>query len=301
MAEFVSPQHEPDQVGGDSRFRTRADFDKAFSALVRGLEDEGVGEEVEEENLGLDFVLDVIDRYGVRGAAEITATQMADLGPHYQPAEQSNVIEYLSNVRTWPRIIIKDVGSVDADWINQLRLSKEHYVDELQDLLTYIEADTNEVSVVDFPDIFASKKEADIHNLEKRYVYEMLDQHGILLPVMDEDDPKAWHDLKRLVETLADSNFRNDSLHLREGREAGRWMPVRDVIDTIEDKRRIRREAFAIALDNRTVPVSERRRLLEGLPRYMKPLVKRFLEDLEASEGEGADTDIVGDIFNETS
>jgi hypothetical protein len=264
---------------GGRRFRDRQRMALSFGQIIKQLEPEGP-----QRTDHLDVLLDAIDEGGISAVAEAARVRFHSLDEPFIPANESDVRSYLQWLETRPAIEVRDIGSIDSDLIVQLRLTQYGYIDQLRDLIGFLDIDDrNEVSVLEFPNILRQMDDLEQSALRKSLIYTVLETHGISY-VYDIDDPKAWSELGELVEDLARPHMRYYSHSLRTRAEVrGNRTPIRDVYAAITERHAIRERAFNLAQDNIDTSEVERRRMYEPLPEYMIKLVQMFIEDLEAA------------------
>jgi hypothetical protein len=270
------------EKGGDEsgkRFRDRQRLNLAFGQIIKQLE----AEEPAKKRSQQDLILDGIDRVGVNAFAE-AALESLHLEPEpYIPAPESEVRSFLEFLRTNPPIRIDDIGSVDAELIDLLKLSKDHYIDQIRDILSFLDVNKPNISVLDFPSIKTQMDELELSALKKSLTVLVLEDHGISF-VYDMNDSRVWSQLKNLVEELSRPHFRDYSEHLRTKLSVtGERTPIRDVYSVLDERTAIRENAFNMARENVSATDVERRRMYEAMPGHMRGLVQRFLEDLDAA------------------
>lgn len=264
------------------RFRARPELDEAFAAIVEQFGHEGPINAPEQSD-DIQPLLDSISKRGLRETAEILrdAFKLRLETGEFEPASSGNVIAYLASVRLSPPIKITDIGSVDEDLINQLHLSQGRYIDEIQELLTFLDEDRDQVSVLELPAIRQKMLEKELEATSQMIIYKVIDEHGIAV-VFDTNDQKAWTDMGRLVEDLSHETLSDISKTLREKKSAGGRTLIRDVIDLIQDRYSMRERAFELAKSNAETPPVVRQRVLESLSPHMRRLVERYFEDIDA-------------------
>lgn len=271
--------------GAGSRFRNKAELDEAFGAIARQLGEELSVDESEKKDTNdndIEQVLNTIDRLGIRQFVKSALSLIEFDNGESEPATSSQVINYLDNVRTRPPIKITDIGSIDEELIEQLNLRKSSYIDDLQYLLTFIDPEVTEISVLDLPKLRQQMLEYHQERNERVLTNSLLNTHGISV-VFDNNDAKAWADLKSLIQDISDNEQREYSRHLRRKKKEGTWTPIRDVADYIDERLMIRNEAAELARSYASKSQVERDRLLDGLRPHLRNLVRSFFEDIDAA------------------
>lgn len=292
---FKDPGDTGAQGEANPRFRRQIDVDAAFEEMIRGMNDQPADPETRRK-LRVRRTLDVIARTNIRPlAADLARINEIKKGGEYRQADPGNVRAYLyelMTVRFSTRTVtpkqITDIGSVDEGLIVQAHLSDTGYEEEVRELVTFSDPEADELSVLEFPGIRRRIIELDRSFIEKTIILKMLEEHGIAGTIAI-DDKKAWDELRDLVEALANPEIAGFSAHLLEQKQSGKTTPVHDVVKHLEDLFDIRKKAFEIAQTLVNSPTYERERVFDGLPEYIKPHVKRYLEDFDAFADEAAD------------
>lgn len=288
------PERSDEQSEAQSRFRRQIDIDAVFEEITRDIDDEPTDPET-KRRLRVRRTLDAIARNNIRTlAAHLVRINEIKKGGEYRPADPSNVRAYLYDLmtvkfstRTAPPKKIMDIGSVDEDLIAQTLLSDTGYAEEIREMVTFSDPESDELSVLEFPKIRQGIIELDRGFIEKAIILEMLDEHGIV-GIIAVDDRKAWDELRDLVEALAEPEIAQFSAHLLEHKQNGKTTLVRDVVGHLEDWFYIRQKAFEIAQTLVNSPPYERKNVFDGLAEHMKPHVQRYLEDLDAMADQAA-------------
>lgn len=268
---------------GNSRFRSQRELEIEFNKIVKQLGYEPPENPEIEDQAEIERLLNVIADMGVLRTADwIAGAREANLGP-YVPADPSEVRRFLyEEVSPNQPLRFNDLGSLDDEIVAEARLHQDHFREQLRELITYLEdPHITEISILDFPKLRAEIDEIEREAWKKILVTRLLQVHGISA-FFDKNDPKAWNKLIGLTDEIASTLFRDYSRQLRHQAINRRQTPIRDVIDNIDEWRDIRQQAFEIAKDNYKVGPVELERMFEDMAPYLKPLVRGYINDLQA-------------------
>jgi hypothetical protein len=269
------------EFSGEAYRKRRADAE-AFYEVIKQFE---TGQEADLEPDRIEQFLDGIALHGINGAAELALDGLEPIDELYQPADDSQVREYLRWLTTTPPLRVKAVGSVDQDFVVQNRLT-ENFVEEIRAMLQFVDPDTKEITVFEFAHLREKMREVGLESFRKLITVLTLDIHNIWYIVEDQDQA-GWNNLKKLAEELSSELCRDYSEHLRNKKKEGsEATPLQDVWGMIEELEHRRQRMIELVQDNTDISPWEKRRLYEKLPPRWRELFDRYFEEYAELEPE---------------